>query len=287
VAFRNLQRVREAIRTVEEACRSTATPELTPRFEALRYRLYSLEKGIGHLAGREGFAGRLERAHLYLLVTESLCRKPVAETVDDALRAGVDIVQLREKSLSDRELLRRAIRLREATARAGALFVVNDRPAVAILSHADGLHLGQDDLPLAGVRRVVGHELLIGISTHSLEEARRAAREGADYVGVGPMFRTATKDAGPLLGPRGLRGVLAEIALPAFAIGGIGERHLQQIIDAGGRRVAISSAILSSPDVAGTVRRIKERLQAGPPGERGVPSSQSRERRDSSPPKRV
>ena len=259
VAFRNLQRTREAIRAIEETCRSLK-PALIPRFEGLRYQLYSVEKGLGLLGKHHDRGRRLEQARLYLVASERLCRKPFAETVTEALEAGVDIVQMREKDVPDRELLHRASLLRELTARAGALFVVNDRPAIALLAHADGLHLGQEDLPLYGARAIVGDSLLIGCSTHSLDEARRAAREGADYIGVGPVFTTSTKDAGPPLGPEGLRSILRETSLPAFAIGGVSEDNLSQVVGAGARRVAIASAILSAEDVAGTVRRIKKHL---------------------------
>lgn len=259
VASRNIQRVREAMRAIEETCRSVR-PALVERFEALRYQLYSVEKGLGFLADIRDRAKELEQARLYLLVTQALCRKPVEETVEEALEAGVDMIQLREKNLTDRELIRHARRLREITARAGSLFVVNDRPDIALLAHADGLHLGQHDMPLHEARTVVGRELVIGISTHCLADARRALREGADYVGVGPMFETSTKNAGPLLGPEGLRSILPEISVPAFAIGGIREGNLEQIIETGGVRVAVSSSILSSEDVAGTVRRFLRKM---------------------------
>jgi thiamine-phosphate pyrophosphorylase len=260
-AFRNLERAREALRSCEEVVRHR-DPALAARFEALRYRAYSLEKCLGSLADAPGRRQRLETARLCLLATQALCREPLEAAVEKALRGGADMVQLREKELPDRELLALARRLRELTARAGAVFIVNDRPDLARLSHADGLHLGQDDLPVAEARNAGGGDLLIGVSTHSVADALRAARDGADYIGVGPMFETRTKVTGPPLGPGGLREVLAETALPAFAIGGIHAGNLEQIIAAGARRVAVSSAILSSAFIEEATRELRERLDA-------------------------
>jgi thiamine-phosphate pyrophosphorylase len=266
VAARNLERVREALRALEEVTRSR-DPRLAGRFESIRYRLYSVEKGLAFLPREAaGSRARLEDARLYLLATEGLCRTSLEKTVGDALAAGVDIVQMREKKLAGRGLLERARRLREMTARSGALFVVNDRPDIALLSHADGVHVGQDDLPVAEARSIVGEELLIGVSTHTLEEARRAVREGADYIGVGPMFATRTKDAGPVLGPEGLAEIAPRVAIPFFAIGGITPDRVAPLLEAGARRLAVSAAILASDDLTATVRGLKSSLRGGGSG---------------------
>ena len=269
-AFANLERSREALRTLEEVTRD-ADRELAGRFESLRYRLYSLEKGLaragdaGDGASRAGIGAerraRLQEARIYLLATRSLCSKGLAETVTTAVRAGVDVVQLREKSLSAASLLDEARALREITAREGALLVVNDRPDVALLSRADGVHLGQEDLAVGETRAVVGDDLIIGVSTHSVEQARKAQREGADYIGAGPVFPTATKDAGPAIGPEGLERILAAVDVPAFAIGGIGPRNAHEVAARGAARVAVSSAILGSDDVQAAVRALRRALE--------------------------
>ncbi len=260
VAFSNLERVREALRTLEEITRDEAR-DVAGRFESIRYRLYGLEKGLARWSERRDKAPQLEASRLYLLATEGLCHGPLVETVGAALEAGVDIVQMREKTLSDRELIQRGRLLREVTARQGALFLVNDRPDVALLCQADGVHLGQDDLTVAQARSLLGEDRLIGVSTHSVEQARGAVNAGADYIGVGPMFPTQTKNAGPIFGPEGLRSVLSEVCLPAFAIGGIDEQSLCGILEAGGTRVAISSAILSSPNVREAVKTLRAALE--------------------------
>jgi thiamine-phosphate pyrophosphorylase len=147
------------------------------------------------------------------------------------------------------------------TARRGALFIVNDRPDIALLSHADGVHLGQADLPVGDARSLVGDDALIGVSTHSVEEARAAEAAGADYIGAGPVFPTGTKDAGPLLGLHGLRGILAAVAVPAFAIGGISPGNAAEAARAGARRAAASSTILTASAPAAAARAIRAALE--------------------------
>jgi thiamine-phosphate pyrophosphorylase len=257
VGLRNIERAREALRAIEEASRS-AFPGVETEFEGLRYRLYSIEKSLLSLEARgdRARAKRLDGARLCLLATGSLASRPIAEVVEEAIRAGVRMVQLREKEIHDGELLRRARALREVTARLGALFIVNDRPDIALLAHADGIHLGQKDLPCAAARSLVGEGLLIGVSTHSEAEIEAASSAGADYVGVGPVFRTTTKEAGPPLGPDGLRRLLSRTALPAFAIGGISPQNAREAARAGARKLAASSSILGAKDPAAAVREI-------------------------------
>jgi thiamine-phosphate pyrophosphorylase len=244
---------------LEEACGATR-PGAARRLKNARYALYAIEKVLGNLPPSGALRDRLARARVYLLATSSLSARPLREAVAEAVEAGVDVVQLREKGLPGREMLALARALREITARRGAMFIVNDRPDIALLAHADGVHVGQEDLPLHEARAVVGSDLLVGVSTHSVEQARAAERAGADYIGAGPMFLTATKDAGPLLGPEGLRGVMAAVSLPVFAIGGIQPANLGDIAVAGGRRVAVSSAILSASDPGSAVRALRSAL---------------------------
>ena len=252
-AFRNLRRAAESIRVLEEVSRSRA--EDAAVLQGLRYRVYSVEKALMNLAGeRTDLVERLEKTRVCLLATAAACAEgELFATVERCIEAGVGMVQLREKSLADEELLGCARRLRELCAGTGALFIVNDRPDIALLSHADGVHLGQEDLPLPEVRRIVGERLLVGLSTHSLEQAREAAREGADYIGAGPVFETATKDAGPLLGTENLEAILREVQIPVFAIGGITDSNVGGVQGAGGDRIAICSSVLGSASPGKTV----------------------------------
>lgn len=180
-----------------------------------------------------------------------------------ALAGGAPCVQLRAKDLPAGALVAEARAIRAATRAAGALFLVNDRLDVALAADADGVHLGQDDLPAARARRLLPPGRLLGVSTHSLEQARRAVAEGADYIGVGPVFATPTKDTG--YGPLGLEGlaaIAAAVPLPVVAIGGIGLAEAAEVIRAGAMAAALISALMAAPDIAAATRAVLDRLAA-------------------------
>jgi thiamine-phosphate pyrophosphorylase len=201
---------------------------------------------------------RLADAQLYVLVTDALCRSSLVGTVKEAALGGAQIIQLREKDLDDRTLLARARDVREVTRTSGVLFIVNDRPDIARLADADGVHLGQDDLPIREARRILGPSALIGVSTHNLDQVRRAILEGADYIGVGPTFTSQTKDFADCAGLDFIHHAVAETSLPAFAIGGIDLDNVAQVRAAGARRIAVSHAICTAEDpraVAGQLRQ--------------------------------
>ena len=245
-AIRNLERAREALRTLEEVTRETHA-SISTTVESLRYHLYSIEKGLCSLAIDEKKgpnSSHLDSCHLYLLATRALCRGPFLEVVAGAMEGGVDILQMREKNLSDREILELGRQIRQLTLRTRIPLVINDRPDLARVLAADGVHLGQDDMPLSEARGILDDNQFVGISTHSVEEARKAIREGADYIGIGPVFPTSTKEAGPCIGPKGFEEIFQEAEIPAFAIGGIDPQSIQVLASSGAKKVAISSAIL-------------------------------------------
>ncbi|HEY7676646.1 MAG TPA: thiamine phosphate synthase [Candidatus Methylomirabilis sp.] len=180
-----------------------------------------------------------------------------------ALAGGAPCVQLRAKALAAGVLLREARALRAAARASGALFIVNDRLDVALAADADGVHLGQDDLPAARARRLLPPGGVLGISTHTLEQARRAADAGADYIGAGPVFATATKETGYApLGLAGLAAIAAAVPVPVVAIGGIGPAEAPQVIRAGAMAAAVISALMAAPDIAGATRALLARLAA-------------------------
>jgi thiamine-phosphate pyrophosphorylase len=253
VALANCKRLQEALRSLEEFGKLRG-PQLGQALEALRYRSYTLERAL--LLGATA-RQRLADVRLCLLLTGSACRAALDWTIREAAAGGVDMVQLREKKLADRELLHRARHVRRWTREVGVLFLVNDRPDLARLVEADGVHLGQDDLPVKEARRVVGIEMLIGVSTHTLEQVRRAVRDGASYLGVGPTFASGTKEFPELAGPGFLREAVAETSLPAFAIGGINGDNVGEAVAAGARRLAVSQAICQAdePRVAAAALR--------------------------------
>jgi thiamine-phosphate diphosphorylase len=200
---------------------------------------------------------RLRSARVYAILTERFCRMPWRRAAEALVEGGVDALQLREKELPDGELLRRAQTLRQLTREGGVLFVVNDRPDVALLARADGVHLGQDDLPPEAVREMVGPDLVIGWSTHSLEQARRAARLPVDYVGVGPVHQTATKGYGEGKGLDLVQAACAAATVPTVAIGGMTAENAGRAIEAGATAVAACSALCGADDPADAARRFR------------------------------
>lgn len=200
---------------------------------------------------------------LCVLVTESICTRPWEDVARAALEAGADCLQLREKDLSGRELLSRALRLRELTQQHDAALVINDRPDIAALVEADGVHLGQSDLPVAEARRIVGDGVCIGVSATTLDQASEALRDGADMLGLGPMFPTATKanpggrTDGSVAGPALAREVLtAHPDTPHLAIGGIDPEHISTLREAGVRGIAVSGVVCSADEPGVVVERL-------------------------------
>jgi thiamine-phosphate pyrophosphorylase len=204
---------------------------------------------------------RIIDAKLYVLVDGQSSGAAFATLARSLVDAGVHVLQLRDKSLCDRELLERARTLRRLTRPAGTLMIMNDRADLAVLADADGAHLGQEDLSVKDARAIVGPDRLIGVSTHSLEQARQAVVDGANYIGCGPTFPSKTKTFASFPGADFLRDIGSEITLPAFAIGGITLENLSQVIEAGFTRVAVSSAVTRAVDPGGQVRQLLARLE--------------------------
>ena len=196
--------------------------------------------------------GRHIPAGLCLITDRNLSGLSTPEMVTAALKAGVAWIQYREKEKSRREMYHEALKLRGLTRDSGATFVVNDHADIALAVDADGLHLGQDDLPLKEAREIMGRRI-IGISAHSLSEALEAAEGGADYIGFGPVFHTSTKDAGEPKGLEMLREIKRHVKAPVVAIGGITLENLARVLEAGADGVAVASAILRG-DIAENVR---------------------------------
>src|SRR5881409_3672677 len=198
---------------------------------------------------------------LYAIVDPLDTGRDPAALAAALLRGGARLVQLRWKGASARELLAAARAIRPLARAAGALFLVNDRPDVARAAEADGVHLGQDDLPVAAARRILGPGRLIGVSTHDVEEARVAEAAGADYIAVGPIYATTSKTSA--LAPRGLelvRAVRACVPRPLVAIGGISPDTAPPVRRAGADAVAMIAALVRAPDIAAAVRGALARL---------------------------
>jgi thiamine-phosphate pyrophosphorylase len=263
------KRLGEALRVIEEVLKTQSRMEALS-VEALRYQWYAIEQAV-HLTFRPG---RFSAVALYVLVTESVCRRPWLEAAAQAIAGGADCLQLREKGLESGELLRRAHALVKLCLRHKVLCIINDRPDIAILARADGCHVGQDDLPARAARQLIGPDMLLGVSTHNLAQARRAVLDGADYVGVGPVFRSSTKPRDFLPGldfARQITEADPPLPIPAVAIAGIHRGNVDEVLATGLHAVAVSSAVLSADDVRAAAAELKKKLVNGAASARPFP----------------
>ena len=194
-------------------------------------------------------------SHFYAMVDVAFAHEPVALAAT-MLDAGAQIMQLRLKDAPARDFLAAARAIAALCRARGAIFIVNDRVDIAMLANAHGVHLGQDDLPLDAARRIAGAGAIIGVSTHSVEQARAAENGGADYIGFGPMYPGGLKNIVAGRGLENLRAVRAAVKIPIVAIGGITEATVPEILAAGADAAAIISDVLVAPDVGAKVRSI-------------------------------
>lgn len=253
VATAACKRLTEALRTIEEYAK-VIRPVVSTQVERMRYDGYTLEQ---RLVGRLMVGRRFADARLYVLLGSDCCRTSVKDVARCAVAGGADVLQLREKTIPDGQLLALAAELRELTDETGKLLIINDRADVAALVGADGLHLGQGDLPIADARRLLRPGAIVGRSTHSIEQARAAVNEGADYISVGPIYDTITKDAGKPVGLELLRQVRAEVAMPIVAIGGINPQRAANVLDAGASCIAVCSAVCGADDPQSAAAAVK------------------------------
>jgi len=249
----NFSRAQQGLRTIEEFAKLIDI-DVAKKIEQIRYRCYSLEKSYNAtLFERCELVG----SSLYALVdTQGEWESRIKVLVE----SGVDLIQLRDKDRTDREIVSIGRRITELTRDSNTAFIMNDRADLANVVGADGVHLGQDDLNVGDARRIVGPSKVIGVSTHSLAQAREAVAEGADYIGVGPVFPSTTKHFEKHVGLELVQEVAAEIKLPMFAIGGITLDNLSRVIDSGVRRVAVSGAVKKPNEVGSIVREFKRCL---------------------------
>ena len=210
------------------------------------------------------FFKSFSKVRLYVIISSGLVKKPVLEILREVIQGGADAVQLREKMLPDSKFLPLALEFKRITAKSNILFIVNDRAEIAKKADADGLHIGQSDMDIHAARGIIGHDKILGVSTHNIIQARMAQREGADYISVGPIFYSTTKDYEPLVGLDYLKQVKKEITIPFVAIGAINPGNLNEVLEAGGTRVAICSAIICSENIIKTTQSIKTQLIAFP-----------------------
>ena len=258
----NSRRVQESLRVLEEFSRLSDGPLAgkAGSFEKARFEAYDLEQQLVGRLLRHDKAGRLKGLYL-VLDAMALKGRDEVEVAAAAIRGGAKAIQLRDKQRSKAELLAVARKLRDLCAEKSVLFIVNDHLDVALAVSADGLHLGQDDLPPAEARRILPIDMLIGCSAHSMAEAVRAQAGGADYVAVGSIYPTTSKEKYKLVGLEMLQRTRPKVSVPLIAIGGVNHTNVQEVMKAGADGAAVISGILGADDVEKAARRLAAKMK--------------------------
>ena len=256
----NLARAQQALRTIEEFSK-TIDPEIAKQVEQLRYRTYTIEKAVlTTVVSLQNFNTK----SLYVLIDGCSFAKQgdskLIAMTRQLIDAQVDLIQLRDKTLTDKQLVLAGRVISGLVRGTSTRFIMNDRADLAVAAGANGVHLGQDDIEVADARRIVGAARTIGVSTHSISQARQAVLAGANYIGVGPVFESTTKNFAEHVGLKLVEEVVKEIQLPAFAIGGINSGNVNLIVEAGLSRIAVSAAVAGSADPKAAADTLKQKL---------------------------
>ncbi|TAK34208.1 MAG: thiamine phosphate synthase [Chloroflexota bacterium] len=260
----NFKRAQEGLRVIEETLKLAGRYDLSKEYEGLRFRAYTLEQRYAPLVRRERARAALD-TDIYCITAEeySLGRDNV-QVVSEMLAAGVRLIQYRAKDKETGARYQECREIRRLTRAAGATFIVNDHPGLALMVEADGVHVGQDDYPIEAVRTLVGDEMIVGLSTHSPEQAQQAIRRGADYIGVGPVYRTFTKKN--VTDPVGLEYVAytaAHVSIPFVALGGVKVHNVAEVRRHGARCIALVTEIVGAPDIRERIEEIRAALKEG------------------------
>ncbi len=260
----NAHRVQQSLRVLEEVCKA---PDARcgldwAAIKRARFDLYEIEKSMLLMLLRSDRVRKLKGVYL-ILDAEALAGRNAVEVARHVIAEGVEVIQLRDKIHSKGEVLQTARELRSICNESGTLFIVNDHLDIALACDADGLHVGQEDLPVAETRRLLPQDKLVGCSTARVEEAIEAQAQGADYVAVGSIYPTSSKERTCPAGLETLRAVREAVTLPIVAIGGINEGNVAEVMNAGADAVAVISAVLGTDDPAAAVRRLISRIEGG------------------------
>ena len=260
----NAKRVEESLRVIEELAK---LPEMNSKlnptnFERARSTLYTLERDLISLVSRRNKTERI--SGLYVIIDKQfLTGRDELDVTRQIIEGGARIIQLRDKQGKKGELLLVADKLRELCNQAGVLFVINDYLDLAMAVGADGLHVGQEDLPLPVIRKELPIDKIIGCSVTTLSQAAKAQTEGADYIAVGSIFPTTTKGEATVVGVDTLKEIKRALSTPLVAIGGINHNNVDEVVAAGADAIAAISAVLGEKDVKGTVQKLVAKIELG------------------------
>ncbi len=257
----NARRVQESLRTMEELAKIPGTKLDSEKFKQARFSLYTIEKALlSRLLRRDKIK---QLTGLYVIIdTQALKGQSHIEVTSQVIHGGANTIQLRDKISSKKELLPIAQQLRNLCTEHNVLFIVNDYLDLALASNADGVHLGQDDLPIKVARKLLPMDKILGGSTRTVDQAITAQSEGADYIAVGSIYPTTSKETAKVVGLDRLRQVREAITLPVVAIGGITRDNAAEVMAAGADSVAVISAVLQADDPEEAARQIVDRLEA-------------------------
>ena len=253
----NARRVEESLRVLEEFAKLPQLMLQSSRYKEARFALYELERELAAkiLRCEKGIAG------LHVIIDpEALRGRDALEVAEKAIRGGARAIQLRDKHRNKGEILSKARELKALCARSNVLFIVNDYLDIAIASDADGLHLGQDDLPISAARQLLPIDTILGCSTRTRKGALQAQADGADYVAVGSMYPTPSKSDAQVVGLETLHQSREAIAIPIGAIGGTDAKSASEVMAAGADSIAVISAVLGAEDVEEAARRLAESM---------------------------
>jgi len=264
IVVANARRVQEALRILEEMSKVPGTtPQLDPdKFKKARFELYNIEQKLLSKLLRRDKAGHL--SGLYAIIDSQLLGgRSHLEVAGQLIKGGAKAIQLRHKLDNKGELLAIAQKLKDLCSENGVLFIVNDYLDIALAAGADGLHLGQKDLPVAVARRLLPIDMILGISVTTVKQAKAAEAGGADYIAVGSMYPTKSKETAVVVGPERLRQVRGAVGLPLVAIGGINKGNAAEVAAAGADGVAVISAILGAESIEKASRQLIKAFEAG------------------------
>lgn len=256
----NIKRLQQALRTLAEY--SVDNKQNATIFEKLRYESYTLEKIMWDKLKEKYNQIKLADKKLYLVTNSDKFESEDAflDAIASALEGGVDILQLREKTMPAKQILELGKKVKQLCLQYDTTFIVNDRVDIALLLEADGVHLGQDDLDVKSAREILGNNIIVGLSTHAPEQALKAVADGADYIGVGPVFATPTKQGRVPVGLEYVKWASGNIDIPAFGIGGIDLENCEQVFEAGLKKIAVVRAIINANSPQDAAGRFSEKL---------------------------
>ena len=240
----NSGRIQEALRVIEEFSR-LHNHELSKIASEIRYEIYTLEIDLLKLSKFKNSQKILRENDLYIITDQ---KENLLEIIEEILQAGVKIIQHRFKTGTDKDHLQEAIQIKNLCKRYNSLFIINDRLDIALASNADGIHLGQDDLDLKTARKLLGYSKIIGISANNEIDISNALKEGCDYIGIGPVFETATKKNKKPIGIEKIKTLTKDLNIPWFAIGGIKSNNISYLKRNGFKKIALVSQLMNSED---------------------------------------